>query len=112
MIQDVVRWGNELGDPWNWSEADPVSGITPLHVAAVVPSGGTASGACGGSRPGHHHHYHDTEGGESQGGAAGDSEGNGTQQGTLADWILQEYEVRAPRGGRAWVYSWLSSRCD
>eukprot|EP00967_Tisochrysis_lutea_P045596 scaffold55337_cov23-Tisochrysis_lutea.AAC.1 len=43
MVACVVGWGTKFDCPWDWSEADPVSGITPLHVAAIVPSEGTTS---------------------------------------------------------------------
>lgn len=36
MVKTVVGWGQEHGAPWNWSEADPASGITPLVSFAAV----------------------------------------------------------------------------
>lgn len=62
-----MRWGLENGDPWNWSEADPSNGITPLHVAAVVPSVHVRMQQSRVQKE--------------------------DDKGTLADWILQEYEA-------------------
>jgi hypothetical protein len=44
MVATVVGWGIKFECPWDWSEADPVSGITPLHVAAIVPSENVTKG--------------------------------------------------------------------
>jgi hypothetical protein len=100
MVQLVVGWGYEFGDPWNWSEADPQTGITPLHVAAIMPSR-TPGPAMHRShqRAGLLHldnaraaHKPGISGSATDAGKAGEGAG-GEGGGTLADWILQEYEA-------------------
>lgn len=43
MVQTVASWGERHGLAWQWSEAHSASGITPLHLAAVLPSGAGGS---------------------------------------------------------------------
>ncbi|KAJ9521593.1 hypothetical protein QJQ45_008943 [Haematococcus lacustris] len=82
MVKLVVAWGNQHNDPWNWSEADPNTGITPLHVAAIIRRGEAAAQSLRSPPPLNPSLSND-----------GAIETVDRPPNTLADWILQEYEA-------------------
>ncbi|KAJ9506392.1 hypothetical protein QJQ45_019479 [Haematococcus lacustris] len=37
MVEQVLAWGEQHGQPWDWGHAEQPTGLTALHIAAVSP---------------------------------------------------------------------------